>query len=187
MTIKQRVWSGISRSRLHDNNNLKLYIIAEDFVLHNARAKIAKQIRHRRNNKASDKKGDLVMRNIMLKKAMWLGTTIAVLFVSFLLCRFTFLDLHGSYQYPVFLLLAGIFAAIIAAIFDGRKVMICTMIGYIGGFAFGIMFGVDGVDQGGAATNNWWVLWTISFIVLIVTGVIWDLLDRRTAKKMVGV
>ena len=146
-------------------------------------------IRPRRNNKASDKKEE--PKNSMLRKALWLVTAIAVLFVSFLLCRFTFLDLHGSYQYPVFLLLAGIAAAIIAAIFDGYKVMICTVIGYIGGFAFGIMLGVDGIDQGGGATNNWWVLWTVSFIALIIAGVIWELLSRRTArraaKRMVGV
>ena len=34
--------------------------------------------------------------------------------------------------------------------------MICTVIGYMVGFALGLTFGVEGVDPGGGATNNWW-------------------------------
>ncbi|MCL2030576.1 MAG: helix-turn-helix transcriptional regulator [Oscillospiraceae bacterium] len=135
-------------------------------------------LRPRRGHKAAQK-GVSAGKSALLGKILWLGTTAAVLLGSFFLCRFTFLDWHGSYQYPVFLLLIGLAAAAIAAIADGRKVMIGIMLGYLGGFAVGIVFGVDGVDPGGGATNNWWVLWTVSFAASILAGVIWEMISRK--------
>ena len=122
------------------------------------------------------------MKSIKKQRIFWVVGTAIALCLCFLLCRFTFLESHGSYQYPVVLLVVGIVTVIIAAIFYGRKVMISTVVGYIGGFALGIFFGVDGVDQGGVATNNWWVIWTVSFAILILVGIIWEVISRRKKK-----
>ena len=66
----------------------------------------------------------------------------------------------------------------IAAIFDGRKTMVCTVAGYIGGFALGLAFGTDSIDQGEGALNNWWAIWTISFFTFTIIGVIWEIAGR---------
>lgn len=118
-----------------------------------------------------------------IMRIAWAFGTAITLCICFLLCRFVFLDLHGSYQYPAFLFFVGFAAVIIAAFFDGRKIMICTVVGYIGGFALGVIFGVDGVDQGGGATNNWWWIWTVSFIALIFVGILWEIINRYMQKK----
>ena len=112
-------------------------------------------------------------------RLFWIAGAAAALVLCFLLCRYLFFDFHGNKQWPVVLLVAGLITSGVAAIFDGKKLMICTVLGYIAGFAFGIAFGVDGVDQGGGATNNWWIIWTISFVAIIVIGAIWEIISRR--------
>jgi len=86
-------------------------------------------------------------------------------------------------QYPVFLLAVGLIALIVAAIFDGRKIMIFTIIGYMGGFVLGMLFNTDGVDQSGARTNNAWWIWTVSFAVIILAGVIWEIVSKRRKRN----
>ena len=114
-----------------------------------------------------------------------IGTVCSVvaLCVCFLLCRYSFLGLHGMKQYPVFLLAVGLIALIVAAIFDGRKIMIFTIIGYMGGFVLGMLFNTDGVDQSGARTNNAWWIWTVSFAVIILAGVIWEIVSKRRKRN----
>ena len=122
------------------------------------------------------------MKSTYRKRIFWAAGTAIALFLCFLLCRFIFIESHGSYQYPVVLFVVGIVAVIIAAIFDGRKIMINTVVGYVGGFALGIFFSVDGVDQGGGTTNNWWVIWTVSFIAIIIAGIIWEIISKSCMK-----
>jgi hypothetical protein len=117
------------------------------------------------------------------RRIIWAAGTALALCLCFLLCRFAFIDMHGSYQYPVLLLFVGFVVVGIAAVFDGRKIMTGTVIGYIGGFAAGIIFGIDGADQGGGATNSWWVIWTVSFVIMIIVGVIWEVTSRRMELK----
>jgi len=116
-------------------------------------------------------------------KTIWIGGAVIALCICFLLCRYTFFELHGSKQYPVFLLIISLIAILIAAFINGKKIMIGTVIGYIGGFSLGILFGVDGVDQGGARTNNWWWIWIVSFVVFILMGVLWEIVSRYMKKK----
>lgn len=116
-------------------------------------------------------------------RIFWVVGAIISLCVCFVLCSYLFFGLHGMKQYPIFLLAAGLIALIVAAFFDSRKVMIFTVVGYIGGFALGMIFAVDGIDQGGGATNSAWKIWTVSFIVAILIGVIWELVSKHLKKK----
>jgi hypothetical protein len=117
-------------------------------------------------------------------RIIWAVGTAIALCLCFLLVRFIFWELHGSFQYPLILLIAGLIAAIIAAIFDWRKIMISTVGGYIGGFALAMLFNTDGVDPGGARTNNWWIIWTVSFVILFLAGVIWEVIGRCRKKQI---
>ncbi len=120
---------------------------------------------------------------ITKNKIVWtIGAGIA-LFVGFLLCRYAFFGLHGMISWPIYLFMFGLIAIIIAAFFDARKVMVCTTVGYIVGVALGMIFRVDGVDPGGGSTNNAWVIWTISFFIIILMGIIWDLLTKFIKKE----
>jgi len=82
----------------------------------------------------------------MKSRVIWTVGAIVALCICFLLCRFSLFELHGMKQFPTILLIIGLIAIIIAAIFASRKVMICTVVGYIGGFTMGILFNTDGVE-----------------------------------------
>jgi len=106
------------------------------------------------------------------------GAVIA-LSICLLICQYISGVFFGNRQWSLVLFIIGLVALAIAAIIDGRKVMICTVIGYIGGFGAGIIFATEGVDPGGGATNNWWQIWTLSFLAMICVGAVWEALSRR--------
>jgi len=112
-------------------------------------------------------------------RIIWFVGTVTALCVCHLLIRYVFFSFHGNYHYSLLLLLIGLVAVVIASFFDGRKLMICTVIGYIGGFAAGIAFGANGVDPGSGAISNWWIIWTVSFFISIIVGAVWENNSRR--------
>ena len=63
----------------------------------------------------------------------------------------------------------------IAAIFNSKIIMVCVSAGYLGGFFLGLLYGVDSYDQNGVVINDWWVKWMVSFIIIIVIGIFWEL------------
>ena len=120
------------------------------------------------------------MKNITIRnRIFWTVGTVTALILCFVMCRYIFFELHGNKDWSVVLLIVGIIVSCIAAVFYRRKLIICTVIGYIGGFALGIILGVDGLDQGGGAINNWWIIWTMAFVSLIFAGGIWEIISRR--------
>jgi len=116
-------------------------------------------------------------------RVTWVVGAVVGLSICFLLCRYAFFGLHGMTQWPFALFAYGLIAIIIAAIFDGRKIMICTVGAYIIGFMLGMLFNIDSLDQGGGRLNNAWIIWTISFVVIIFAGVIWELVSSRMKKR----
>lgn len=115
-------------------------------------------------------------------KIIWIIGAIAALCACFLLCRYSFFSMHGMKQWPLDLFIVGLIVIVIASVLNSRKVLACTVIGYIGGFALGMIFNTDGVDQGGGATNNAWIIWTLSFIAIIIISVFWELVSRHKKK-----
>jgi len=119
----------------------------------------------------------------MKSRIIWIIAAIVTLIICFLLCRYAFFSFHGNKDWSVVMLIAALVVLGIAAIFDGRKMMVGTVAGYIGGFALGLLFGTDSTDPGGGATNNWWVIWTISFLVIILVGAVLEIAVRIKNKR----
>jgi len=111
------------------------------------------------------------------KKAriLWVVGTVIALLISYLLCRYAFFELHGNKQWPFVLLVISFVATGIAAILKSYIMMVCTVSGYLGGFFIGQIQGVDSFDQSGSLINDWWLKWTIVFIVIIAIAAIWEL------------
>ena len=99
---------------------------------------------------------------------------LGVLCIGFVLCRYVFFDIHGMKQWPVILFAIGIIAVAISFILEGKTTPVCTAFSYIAGFAVGVIFQTDGTDAGGATTNNLWMIWTVVFICLTLSGIIYD-------------
>ena len=117
------------------------------------------------------------------KRLFWTACSIIALSAAFFLCRYVFFELHRMKLWTFILFAAGIIIIIIASIFEGRKLLVLTPIGYIGGFAIGMLFGVDGTDPGGGRTNNSWIIWTVCFLIAVLAGFVWELLNKYMKKR----
>ena len=104
---------------------------------------------------------------------------IAAFCVSYLLCRFTFFDLHGMKQWPLIMGIVGLFVGVVASVFKKRTLALSSVLGYISGFVFAMLFNTDGTDVGGGRTNNAWILWIITFIAFIVIGTTLEIIVKR--------
>ena len=111
-------------------------------------------------------------------RILWIVGTAISLIIFFFLCRYVIFSIHLNRDWPIFMLIIGLLALGIASIFDGRKIMAFTSAGYIVGCALGLLFGVEGIDPGGGAINNWWIIWTISFFAIFYIGLIWEIVGR---------
>lgn len=107
-------------------------------------------------------------------------------FMSYLLCVFYYTALHKSKDWPLVLFLIGMFIIIISSFFYSKKVMISTVIGYSIGFIFSILFNKDGIDPGGGRTNNAWIIWTYTFLIIILIGVVWEIIDKLKRRNEIN-
>ncbi|WP_313183785.1 hypothetical protein [Lacrimispora sp.] len=111
-------------------------------------------------------------------KLFWAIKVLIAYFISYLLCQYGFITLHNSKEWPLVLFLFGYVIILIGSFFYLKKLMVSTVAGYIIGFLCGIMFNKDGMDPGGGRTNNAWLIWTFSFLGIVIIGIIWEIIDK---------
>lgn len=108
--------------------------------------------------------------------------------IGFILCRYAFFNLHGMKQWPFALFIFGLIVIIIAAVLNARKAMYSTAGGYIIGFVLGMSCNWDTFhpERGpnGDYTNNGWLIWLLSFLLLIAVGVIWEIVGKQKKVTM---
>ena len=92
---------------------------------------------------------------------------LCILVVNFLLCRYVF-TFHKMYQWPVVLLVLGMFVIGLSFLVGGKIVPMASSAGYLIGFIAGAIFQTEGVDAGGGRTNNMWLLWAVVFVCIIL-------------------
>jgi len=125
------------------------------------------------------------MKMEMQNRIIWALGAVIALAAGYLLCGHVFLFLHGMGQWPIILFLFGLIVIAIATVRGSRKVMICTVGGYIIGFALVMAFNWDTYHPErapGVYTNNNWYIWTVSFLFFIAAGIIWEIVCRRMKK-----
>lgn len=95
-----------------------------------------------------------------------------ILCVEFALCRYTFLEIHGMKQLPGLLFAVGMIFLVISFLKRGKMAPIVMALAYLIGFVAGVVFETDGVDAGGGATSNLWIIWTVVFVSLsVISGI----------------
>ena len=118
-------------------------------------------------------------------RALWTAGSLLAVGIGYLLCRYTFFELHGMKQWPTILFGFCLFAVLVAAFFDARRVMLGTVAGYPVGLVLGLIFQTDGTDPGGGRTNNLWLIWTAVILAAILAGIVWELASRYGKRKKV--
>lgn len=115
-------------------------------------------------------------------KSLWGISMIALLGISYWLCRYTFFEMHGMKQWPNLLAIISITILVIATIFGNRLISTAVVIGYMGGFILAMTFNTYGIDQGGGGTNNAWKIWVTSFLLSIIFGIILTFISKQKIK-----
>jgi hypothetical protein len=128
-------------------------------------------------------KKEIIGKAAILNRLFWGAGATSALFACFLLCRYIFQELHNNTDWPIAMFLLGVAVVLIAAFLNAKRVIVCTVAGYVISFIAGIVLNyefdviVDGVVQSQNYTA--WVIWTISFIVLITAGITWEVISKR--------
>lgn len=107
-----------------------------------------------------------------------------LLFISFLLCRYVFFDLHQMKQFPLVLFLLGLSIISVASIFNKPKLAICTVLGYSAGFTMGLLFDVDWTDSHGTKMTSTWIWFVVVMLLFICIGVIWEVISKKIKFKV---
>ena len=116
-------------------------------------------------------------------KGLWGISMIGLLGISYWLCRYTFFEMHGMKDWTNLLAILSIVILVIATMFGKRIISVATVIGYMGGFIFAMIFNTDGIDPRGGRTNNAWLIWGIVFILSIFIGFILSFIPIQKHKN----
>lgn len=111
------------------------------------------------------------------------GICAIVLLAGFIVFRFVLFDMHGMKQWPIDLLAAGLVLSLVGALIKGYFTCCFTVVGYIFGFAAMVNFALSGVDAGGGASNNGWIIWLAVFVIGAVLGIVIDIAMKLRTKK----
>lgn len=106
-----------------------------------------------------------------------------VLAGSFLLCRFPLFALHGMKQWPGVLAGLGCLALLAAMVLKGRRLAVAAGLGYLAGFGAALLFHRQGLDPGGGRTDNFWIIWTVFYLLCLAAGAGWDFAAKRRCRK----
>lgn len=109
--------------------------------------------------------------------------SLIILFLGYILIRYLFFDLHGMKDWPT-VLFVSCFAILIVHFFIKAKFApLIVSVFYSVGFVIGLIFQTDGVDAGGGATNNLWLIWTTVILVSFFISIIIELLVTKKSDK----
>ena len=120
-------------------------------------------------------------------KTLWGAGAVVALFVSYLICDRIYYLLHNN-DWSVVLFWFGMVVILIAAFSGAKKVMICTVAGYVISFIAGIVFNFEYdsvVIDGVVMERNYtaWQIWTVMFLVLIIAGIVWEIIGNTMKKR----
>ena len=110
--------------------------------------------------------------------------SLLILILSFTVVRYAVFGIHGMKQLPLVL---GLLIAVELIVLCFTKVKIVPLISAISyplGFAIGRLFQTSGLDAGGGATNNLWIIWIGTIFVMNIIAVFAELINRKKAKQL---
>ncbi len=105
--------------------------------------------------------------------------SLLVLSISFIVVRYALFAMHGMKQLPLVLFLLIALELIALSFMRVKIVPLVSAISYPLGFAVGTLFQTNGLDAGGGAVNNLWVIWIGTVLGMIVVSVIAELINRK--------
>lgn len=112
------------------------------------------------------------------KNILWVGGTILLFGLFYLICRYGLFDFHGMKDGPMIVAFVGIVALLISYALKMRVTTISAVLGYPIAFIIGILFETDSIFYPGGASSNLWHIWIISYWIFIAIGTIADVVIK---------
>ena len=110
--------------------------------------------------------------------------SVILLMLGFVLCRYVLFRSHGMKEWPVVLFLAGVIVLGISIYRKKLYLPLFISLGYPISWVIGAFTQSDSVDPGGGFTNNLWLTWMLSYVGIILVGIVLELISPK-AKKLV--
>lgn len=105
--------------------------------------------------------------------------SLLILVISFFAVRYVFFETHGMKQFPFMLFLPLLLAMIVFCFMNVKIISFVAAISYPIGFILADLFQTNGVDPGGGATSNLWIIWTVIVIAAIIFSAILEVIISR--------
>lgn len=118
------------------------------------------------------------MQTQKVKRMIYPAISILLLSIEFVICRYLLFNLHELKQLPFVLFIFGLIVILCSTIFNSKKTMACTVLGYISSFFIGVIFQVDWIDSHGTAMNSLWIWFVFGMLAFVIIGSVWELIDK---------
>ena len=105
--------------------------------------------------------------------------SLLILVISFVVVRYVFFEIHGMKQFPFMLFLPLLLAMIVFCFMKVKIIPVVVSISYPIGFIIADLFQTNGVDAGGGATSNLWIILTVIVMAAIIISVILEIISSR--------
>ena len=90
--------------------------------------------------------------------------------------------MNSAWNFIMFVLSCLVLA--IATLSSKKILMAFAATGYPIGFIIGTIFNRDSLDPGGGLLNNWWIVWTVTYLLIVLIGIIIEIIVKKSAKKI---
>lgn len=103
--------------------------------------------------------------------------SLVTLAMSYFIIRYSLFEMHKMINWTNIMLGVAIVALGIATYFNLQKTMMLSTLALIISFMIGMTFKWETTNAHGAVTNNAWLIWLGSYLIMVVIGVF---LDKRS-------
>lgn len=104
-----------------------------------------------------------------------------VLIFSFIIIRYVLFEIHGMKQFPLILFLCVFIAITVSTLTKLKITSYIFAIAYPIGFIIGLIFQKNGTDLGGGLTNNLWLIWVSSIVIIAIISIIIEFIIKKNS------
>lgn len=120
-----------------------------------------------------------------LKSSNWFiyVTSVCLLVLEYILIRFALFDLHGMKDMPFYMFLLSLSFVVVSYIANFKNMSIYSSIAYIIGYTVGHILETFTTDPGGGTLSNMWIIWVVSYFVILWAFIIFHMISQGRFKK----
>lgn len=107
-----------------------------------------------------------------------------IVIINYITTRFIFFNIHGMKDFADTMSLLSAALTCIFVLSNNLLASLCSSFGNIVGFIIGYLFNTTVVDYITGNTNNYWLIWMVSYSLIVVIGMFVSKLFHVKHKKV---